>query len=91
MRRPALAAIITRRPHVFDGLLDPALLAELPNRAYLAGRLAAFLQNVTAHEEVLDRLRIFASEQKFLIGVRLLAGTIDADPRGQGVFAISPI
>ena len=23
---PRLAAIITRRPHVFDGLLDPALL-----------------------------------------------------------------
>src|SRR5690606_33923652 len=32
---PRLADIITRRPHVFDGLLDPALLAELPNRAYL--------------------------------------------------------
>ncbi len=80
---PALAAIITRRPHVFDGLLDPALLAELPNRAYLAGRLAAFLQNVTAHEEVLDRLRIFASEQKFLIGVRLLAGTIDSIRAGK--------
>jgi len=80
---PALAAIITRRPHVFDGLLDPALLAELPNRQYLAGRLAAFLQNVTVHEEVLDRLRIFASEQKFLIGVRLLAGAIDAARAGK--------
>ncbi|RUV81045.1 bifunctional [glutamine synthetase] adenylyltransferase/[glutamine synthetase]-adenylyl-L-tyrosine phosphorylase, partial [Mesorhizobium sp. M5C.F.Ca.IN.020.14.1.1] len=31
---PRLAAIITRRPHVFDGLLDPALLTELPDRAY---------------------------------------------------------
>ncbi|OWK22298.1 hypothetical protein AJ88_08145 [Mesorhizobium amorphae CCBAU 01583] len=74
---PRLAAIITRRPHVFDGLLDPALLNELPNRAYLSARLAAFIEGDRAYEDVLDRLRIFASEQKFLIGVRLLAGAID--------------
>lgn len=74
---PRLAGIITRRPHVFDGLLDPALLAELPNRAYLSARLAAFLENAVLYEDILDRLRIFASEQKFLIGVRLLTGSID--------------
>jgi glutamate-ammonia-ligase adenylyltransferase len=68
---------------VFDGLLDPALLAELPSRDYLAGRLAAFLENVSAYEELLDRLRIFAAEQKFLIGVRLLAGAIDASRAGR--------
>src|SRR5690606_23529160 len=67
---PRLAGVITRRPHVFDGLLDPALLAELPDRAYLSGRLVAFLENSVEYEEVLDRLRIFAEEQKFLIGVR---------------------
>src|SRR5690606_30075063 len=80
---PRLAAVITRRPHVFDGLLDPALLAELPDRNYLAGRLAAFIQNSVGYEEVLDRLRIFGSEQKFLIGVRLLAGAIDANRAGR--------
>src|SRR5690606_22042242 len=47
---PRLAAIITRRPHVFDGLLDPALLSELPNRAYLAERLATFLSGARAFE-----------------------------------------
>jgi glutamate-ammonia-ligase adenylyltransferase len=80
---PRLAEIITRRPHVFDGLLDPALLAELPNRAYLSARLSAFLEGNRSYEEVLDRLRIFASEQKFLIGVRLLAGSIDAARAGK--------
>lgn len=80
---PRLADIITRRPHVFDGLLDPALLAELPNRAYLSARLAAFLEGDRPYEELLDRLRIFASEQKFLIGVRLLAGSIDAGRAGK--------
>jgi len=80
---PRLAAIITRRPHVFDGLLDPALMSELPNRAYLAARLAAFLEGISLHEEILDRLRIFAAEQKFLIGVRLLNGAIDAARAGK--------
>ncbi|MCZ8543191.1 bifunctional [glutamine synthetase] adenylyltransferase/[glutamine synthetase]-adenylyl-L-tyrosine phosphorylase [Mesorhizobium qingshengii] len=80
---PRLAAIITRRPHVFDGLLDPALLTELPDRAYLSGRLSAFLEGDRAYEDVLDRLRIFASEQKFLIGVRLLAGSIDPARAGR--------
>lgn len=80
---PRLAAIITRRPHVFDGLLDPALLSELPNRAYLAERLATFLSGARAFEEMLDRLRIFAAEQKFLIGIRLLTGTIDAERAGK--------
>ncbi|MGC5840005.1 bifunctional [glutamine synthetase] adenylyltransferase/[glutamine synthetase]-adenylyl-L-tyrosine phosphorylase [Mesorhizobium abyssinicae] len=80
---PRLAAIITRRPHVFDGLLDPALLAELPDRAYLSARLAAFIEGDRAYEDVLDRLRIFASEQKFLIGVRLLAGAIDPARAGR--------
>jgi len=75
---PRLAAIITRRPHVFDGLLDPALLSELPSKAYLADRLGTFLAGVSAYEEILDRLRIFAAEQKFLIGMRLLTGSIDA-------------
>ncbi|GAB5506975.1 MAG: hypothetical protein Rhirs2KO_21380 [Rhizobiaceae bacterium] len=80
---PRLAAIITRRPHVFDGLLDPALLSELPSKAYLDERLTAFLQGATLHEEILDRLRVFAAEQKFLIGMRLLTGSIDATRAGK--------
>ncbi|RVA04737.1 bifunctional [glutamine synthetase] adenylyltransferase/[glutamine synthetase]-adenylyl-L-tyrosine phosphorylase, partial [Mesorhizobium sp. M7A.F.Ca.CA.002.05.1.1] len=80
---PRLAAIITRRPHVFDGLLDPAMLTELPDRAYLSARLSAFVEGDRLYEDVLDRLRIFASEQKFLIGVRLLAGSIDPARAGR--------
>ncbi|GLS32941.1 glutamate-ammonia-ligase adenylyltransferase [Mesorhizobium albiziae] len=80
---PRLAAIITRRPHVFDGLLDPLLLSELPDRAYLAARLKAFLDGMVLYEEILDRLRIFAAEQKFLIGVRLLTGSIEPARAGR--------
>jgi len=83
---PRLAAIITRRPHVFDGLLDPALLSELPNRAYLDERLQTFLSGARAFEEQLDRIRIFAAEQRFLIGIRLLTGSID-DARAGKAFS----
>ncbi len=80
---PRLAETITRSPHVFDGLLDPALLSELPSRDYLSGRLVTFLEGAPSFEEALDRLRIFAAEQRFLIGVRLLTGAIDAPRAGR--------
>ncbi|HET7411020.1 MAG TPA: bifunctional [glutamine synthetase] adenylyltransferase/[glutamine synthetase]-adenylyl-L-tyrosine phosphorylase, partial [Pararhizobium sp.] len=64
---------------------DPMLLAELPTREYLAGRLAAFLDGDFAFEEVLDRLRIVAAEQKFLIGIRLLSGAITGARAGEAL------
>lgn len=73
---PRLSDIITRRPHVFDGLLDPAIYRDVPTPAYLAERLDAFLDERFGYEEKLDRLRIFAAEQKFLIGVRMLTGAL---------------
>ncbi|MBV2142666.1 bifunctional [glutamine synthetase] adenylyltransferase/[glutamine synthetase]-adenylyl-L-tyrosine phosphorylase [Falsochrobactrum sp. TDYN1] len=80
---PKLAEIITRNPHVFDGLLDPVIFSEVPNRSYLEERLRVFLGAATDYEEVLDRLRIFAAEHRFLIGIRLLTGTIDGVRAGR--------
>ena len=74
---PRLADIIASKPHVFDGMLDPGLMAELPTRDYLSQRLSTFLNGARHYEELLDRLRIFAAEQRFLIGIRLLTGAID--------------
>jgi glutamate-ammonia-ligase adenylyltransferase len=80
---PRLADIIASRPHVFDGMLDPALMAELPTRDHMAERLRSFLTVARHYEEVLDRLRIFAAEQRFLIGIRLLTGAIDGAEAGR--------
>jgi len=80
---PRLAEIITRNPHVFDGLLDPAIFSEMPARAYLEERLRVFLGPATDYEEVLDRLRIFAAEHRFLIGIRLLTSAIDGVRAGR--------
>ncbi len=73
---PRLSEIITRKPHVFDGLLDPAIYRDIPTLEYLDDRLEAFMHGQFGYEEKLDRLRIFASEQKFLIGVRMLTGAL---------------
>ncbi|PYE88410.1 bifunctional [glutamine synthetase] adenylyltransferase/[glutamine synthetase]-adenylyl-L-tyrosine phosphorylase [Phyllobacterium leguminum] len=80
---PRLADIITAKPHVFDGLLDPAIFAEMPTRVYLEERLESFLNQGASYEETLDRLRIFAAEHRFLIGIRLLTGAIDGPRAGR--------
>jgi [glutamine synthetase] adenylyltransferase / [glutamine synthetase]-adenylyl-L-tyrosine phosphorylase len=74
---PRLGAIITAKPLVFDGMLDPAFFTGAPGKEEQRARLDDFLGEARAYEEVLDRLRIFASEQRFLIGVRLLTGSIE--------------
>ncbi|MCV9963481.1 bifunctional [glutamine synthetase] adenylyltransferase/[glutamine synthetase]-adenylyl-L-tyrosine phosphorylase [Pararhizobium sp. BT-229] len=79
---PRLADIIASKPHVFDGMLDPRLLAELPTRQYLADRISGFLSGARHYEDTLDRLRITASEQRFLIGIRLLTGVITGAQAG---------
>ncbi|MDO9417999.1 bifunctional [glutamine synthetase] adenylyltransferase/[glutamine synthetase]-adenylyl-L-tyrosine phosphorylase [Pararhizobium sp.] len=80
---PRLADVIAAKPHVFDGMLDPRLLAELPTRNYLAERIAGFVGAARHYEEILDRLRIIASEQRFLIGIRLLTGAISGAQAGR--------
>lgn len=76
---PRLADIITRKPHVFDGMLDPASFAELPTKSYLKSRLNFLLDGVDNYEDILDQLRVFADEQRFLIGIRLLTSAIEGE------------
>jgi glutamate-ammonia-ligase adenylyltransferase len=92
---PRLADIIAARPHVFDGMLDPGLLSELPDPVMPKARLETFLANHAgshlAYEEVLDRLRIFAAEQRFLIGIRLLSGAITGRQAGRAFTDLADI
>jgi glutamate-ammonia-ligase adenylyltransferase len=80
---PRLAEIIAARPHVFDGMLDPALMSDVPTRDYLERRMTGFLASARHYEDILDRLRIFAAEQRFLIGVRFLTGAIKGAVAGR--------
>jgi glutamate-ammonia-ligase adenylyltransferase len=81
---PRLAAIMTRRPRVLDALLDPLFFGALPKRKEIAARLESFLAEARSYEEALDRARIFGQEQSFLIGVRVLTGTVECGQAGAG-------
>lgn len=83
---PRLADIITKRPLIFDGMLDPAFFERLPNAEELQERLDIFVSEADGYEDFLDRLRIFAAEQRFFVGVRLLTGNISSETMG---FALS--
>ncbi|WEK48523.1 MAG: bifunctional [glutamine synthetase] adenylyltransferase/[glutamine synthetase]-adenylyl-L-tyrosine phosphorylase [Candidatus Kaistia colombiensis] len=73
---PRLAEIVTARPHVLDAVLDPAFFGRLPDKATLTARLQDMLAEAVSLEDVLDRARIFGKEQGFLIGVRVIAGSV---------------
>ena len=80
---PRLAAIVSRRPHVVDGLIEPHFFDTLPDAATLHGDLSRFLSTAPDYETVLDRLRSCAAEQRFLIGVRLLGGAVSPQRAGE--------
>ena len=88
---PRLAATLSRRPHVFDAFLDPTFFHSGPAPRLLRGRLRAFLADAGTYEERLARLRLFASEQQFLVGVRLLSGTIDGPAAGSAYSDIADV
>jgi len=79
---PRLAEIVAQRVHVLDALMEPAFFGTLPKRALLEERLATTLAEADSYEDILDRARIFGQEQAFLIGVRVLAGSLGARQAG---------
>src|SRR3984893_6326313 len=75
---PRLGDMLARQPQIMDGLIDPRLFGATPDRQELSARLAATLREVFSYEEFLDRLRLFGQESLFLIGARILSGTVSA-------------
>src|SRR3974390_231567 len=61
-----------------DGLIDPRFFGAMPDKRELSTRLAATLKDADSYEEFLDRLRLFGQESLFLIGTRILSGTVSA-------------
>ena len=75
---PRLGDMLARQPQIMDGLIDPRFFGALPDRRELSARLAATLEDAVSYEEFLDRLRLFGRESLFLIGTRILSGTVSA-------------
>ncbi len=79
---PRLGDMLARQPQIMDGLIDPRFFGAMPDRRELSARLAATLQDAHSYEEFLDRLRLFGRESLFLIGTRILSGTVSAQQAG---------
>jgi glutamate-ammonia-ligase adenylyltransferase len=75
---PRLGEMLARQPQIMDGLIDPRFFGAMPDRRELSARLAATLADADSYEEFLDRLRLFGQESLFLIGTRILSGTVSA-------------
>ena len=73
---PRLAETFARRPQVTNTLIDPAMLAESVDRPMLRDLLRTSLSQADGYEDVLDRVRLFAAEHRFLVSVRLISGVL---------------
>jgi [glutamine synthetase] adenylyltransferase / [glutamine synthetase]-adenylyl-L-tyrosine phosphorylase len=80
---PRLADGLAQFPEVMDALIDPTFFGALPQEAQLATGLGRSLGQASSHEDLLDRVRIFAQEHMFLIGTRVLSGTVSAEQAGE--------
>lgn len=80
---PRLADILARHSQVMDALVDPRFFGALPDEDELSRRLDAALTQARYDEDLLERIRMFGLEYMFLIGVRILSGTVTARQAGE--------
>jgi glutamate-ammonia-ligase adenylyltransferase len=85
---PRLAHILSKRRRLLDGVLDPQILGttftgaaidDLLIKAFAAARASSAGDPM---QEILDTARRIGSEQAFLVGVRILSGSISATEAG---------
>jgi glutamate-ammonia-ligase adenylyltransferase len=88
---PRLADILSHQPQVMDALIDPAFFGALPNAETLGSELARSLDQSVSYEDMLDRLRLFGHEHMFLIGVRILSGTVSAEQAGEAFARLADV
>ncbi len=86
---PRLADHLARSPAVFDALLDPGFMGELPRRARLDRVLQAQLEGARDFEAGLDVARRFAREQIFRTGVQIIEGAAAAEEVGPAFTGIA--
>ena len=88
---PRLTDILARYPEVMDALVDPSFFGVLPDDAELGKRLNAALALARYDEDLLERIRMFGLEYMFLIGARILSGTVTARAAGEAFARIADV
>ena len=88
---PRLADILAVHPQVMDALIEPSFFGALPDAEKLAAELSRTLAQARAYEDLLDRARAFGQEQMFLIGARILSGTVSAEQAGEAFARLADV
>ena len=80
---PRLGDTLARHPQVMDALVDPSFFGTLPDEFHLGQRFETALAQSRHDEDLLERIRMLGLEYMFLIGVRILSGTVTARQAGE--------
>ncbi len=88
---PRLADILAVHPHVMDALIEPSFFGALPDAERLSAELSGSLAQANSYEDLLDRARQFGQEHMFLIGARILSGTVSAEQAGEAFARLADV
>ncbi len=88
---PRLADSLAQFPEVMDAVVDPSFFGALPEESELAAGLERLVADAASYEDFLDRIRIFGQEHMFLIGTRILSGTVSAEQAGDAFARIADV
>ena len=81
---PRLSHELGQKPRILEAVLDPSFFGPLPSREQLMQQASDLVPPDLPLDEAMDRMRVFAREQKFRVGVRVLSETVTAEEAGQG-------
>lgn len=80
---PRLANVVAGRPHLLDAVIDPAFGTQFGDVATLEKRLSEAVGEPDLLEDMLDRLREAGQHEIFLVGARMLSGSLSPALAGQ--------
>lgn len=79
---PRLASVLSRRANLLDAVLDPGFFGDLPSEEALKELVDEAMAESEHYQDCLDRARDIGQEQSFLIGVRILSGSVPTSRAG---------
>jgi glutamate-ammonia-ligase adenylyltransferase len=80
---PRFADILAQSPNLIDPLIEPSFFGALPDESRLEAELSRRLTESEGYEDILDAVRLFGQEHMFLIGARILSGSVSAEQAGE--------
>jgi glutamate-ammonia-ligase adenylyltransferase len=86
---PRLAEHLAQHPGLLDSVLTQGFFAPLPDLTGLAAELDHAMTGVRDFEDTLDRLRRWAGERRFQVGVQLLRRALDGAQAGAALAEIA--